>query len=182
MNLFFRENASSFEKVYTIFLLVWMCLGLFGLRHNFKTMQGFSVWVMLVSAIFSLLLLVPIYLDRHPKNKLKDLSGFARVKAWVAIMLLYFSFSWASISLGIPAIYTYLWGEVVSEKVVVLELYGGRKKGCDPRIRVSDHRGTYCVRKSIFEILNEGDELYIHGRRSRLGFNAQRFSKVYKYP
>jgi hypothetical protein len=181
MNLFFRENASSFEKIYTIFILVWMCLSIFGLRHNFKTAHGFSFGVMLVSALCSLLLLVPIYLDRHPKNKLKNLSGFDRVKAWGAIILLYFSFSWASIGLGMPAIYTSLWGEVVSEKVVVLELDGSRKKGCDPRVQVSDHRGTYCIKKSIFETLNEGDELYIHGRKSRLGFDAQRFSKLYKY-
>lgn len=177
MSLFFRENSSSLEKIYTIFSLVWMCLSIFGLRHNFKTAHGFSLYVLLLSILVGIALLVPLYFDKHPKNKLQYVQGAVKVKAWTSLLLMSIAFSWASIGLGLPAMYTYLFGEVTSEKVVITRLQGDRRKGCDPRIRIKEYKGTYCVRKSFFETLNEGDEIYVKMRRSGLGHSVLRFSR-----
>jgi len=177
MKTIFRENASNFEKIYTIFMFFWMCLYFFGVSFNFKSQYGFHLYTVLISAAVSVILLTPLYFDSHPKNKIRSLSGLKRLKVWFYVFLLYFSSSWGAIGVGIPSIHTYIWGDWVSIDATVTYL-GGSSKHCRRQVKVDALRGEYCVDRSVYSVLSVGDKVIIKVRNGALGFKVYRFRKI----
>lgn len=177
--MFFREDASVKEKIYTVAFFIWMFVALYGLITDFETSYGFSLWVFLGSVLFSVVASIPLIKDKHPKNRLHTLSGFGKFKAIGSMYFLLIAFSWAAIGLGLPSLYTGIFGDYVSEKVVVVELDDRRRKGCDHRVRVEGYRSKFCVHPDTFERLVVGSRIRIYGSETRFGFKLKNMRIVF---
>jgi len=171
MAILFRDDDSVVAKLYTLLMLSLILFALYGIWVNFSpsdyTKENFSIY----SIFLAIILCIPIYLDKHPKNKLKE-NPFALLLVIYpsVVALLYFL-----IVYSVPAvIVSHTGSEFYTTGQINKKSSNKWRKGCNNRISVKDiynenYRYRLCSNSRFVEKIIVNEYLILEGKDSKYG-------------
>jgi hypothetical protein len=171
----FRANASPREKAFTLFALGWMVLSIYGMTNSFVSEPFVREMAAYGALPLSLLFFMPVFLDRHPSNKVLTYGRFKRWSLYLVLLAFTYGLSWVGLAMGTASLATRIFGtEFAGEFRVVSRSDGSRKRReCDYSFRLEDVRSQwktkFCVEEEFWAAVKNGDVLLGQGIRSSLG-------------
>lgn len=163
MSLIFRPNASRRERAYTLFVIAWLCLAVYGIATNFVADYWVRAAAWILAIPVAIACIVPVILDRHPANKVPSLGYFKRAGFYAATAAIFYGLSWCALSLGAPSLITSLIGvERQSDFVVTAKSDGTpKKRDCRYSVRVKLRTGAWeskvCLSEEGWNSISVGD-------------------------
>ena len=171
----FRTNASRKEKAFTLFVLGWCVLSIYGLTNSFVAEAHVRVVAAYVAFPLALAFFIPVFLDRHPSNRIRSF-GLLKRSFWYLVLITFaYAIAWAGLALGMTSLGTAFFGEKFVSEFKVLSKSDGRSRRseCDHSLRLEELRSNWqtkvCVNEELWAIVRRGDLLQAEGKRSSFG-------------
>jgi len=186
MGIFFRANASTRERAFTLFAFAWLGLGLFGvfgLHSGFWPEHLVVIWSVYLALPLSMMFFIPMLLDRHPSNKVRSWGFIKRYSYYLLLLAFCYGLAWTSLALGAPSVVTHFFGQEFAGEYRVIAKGDGRPRwrdrGCDSysvdvRALDSDRLTSLCS-ESAWTSVKVGDLLSAKGRHSQFGVMLESF-------
>jgi drug/metabolite transporter superfamily protein YnfA len=171
----FRTNASRKEKAFTLVILGWFVLSIYGMTNSFVTEPHLRVVAAYAAVPLALAFFIPVVLDRHPSDRIRSFGVLKRSFMYLVLISFAYGIAWAGLALGVTSLGTVFFGEqFVSEFKVVSKSDGrSRRSACDHSLRLEEVRSNWktklCVKEEFWATVRQGDLLQAQGKRSPLG-------------
>jgi len=171
----FRTNASRKEKAFTLFILGWSVLSIYGMTNSFVPEAHVKAVAAYVAVPLALAFVIPVFLDRHPSNRIRSFGILKRSFIYLILISFAYGTAWAGLALGMTSLGTMLFGEKFVGEFRVLSKSDGRSRRseCDHSLRLEDVRSDWktrvCVNEEFWTIVRRGDLLQAEGKRSSFG-------------
>jgi hypothetical protein len=172
---FFRSNASSREKAFTVVAFGTCLLSIYGFATEFSPSTPVKQAAWCLAALFAALFTIAILRDRHPSNRVHT---FGPVKKLCYATLLFgtaWGLSFGAIGLGAASVANSALGSVSTSRAKITTIaspnYG---KGCkfsfSIRYASSNEVGSrICTSEDYWLTLRVGQDISIVQKRSTLG-------------
>jgi hypothetical protein len=177
--LLFRENASRGEKIYTICFVLFTVTVIYGFYGGFRPSESLYSLSPYLAIPGSLVLLVPLLLDRHPANRLHTYGWFRKALLYPLVAGMCYLFAVVGIAVGLPAAFTQFFGDRFAGEYKVIAKGDGqarfRKDYCRYAIYLrGPSSGMWgdtkvCPGEEFWRNTKVGDVIHATGHRSGLG-------------
>ena len=179
----FRGNSSRREKAFTLFLLGWCVLSIYGMTNSFVMEPHVDVAAAYIAVPLGLAFFTPLFLDRHPSNRIPSFGLVKRSFVYLVLLAFSYGMAWAGLALGMTSLGTVLLGEKFVGDFRVMSKSDGRwkRRECDHSLRLQDVRSDWktkvCVEEEFWAIVKRGDILQAEGKRSSFGSMLEKVSR-----
>ncbi len=177
MPLLFRDGDGIRAKSYTLFILLITLFSVYGLWIDFTPSDFSKDKIGIYSWIIGIILFIPIYLDKHPKNTLKEkpLLLFSLYPILVGL-------SYAVIIFSIPAVIIKNNGDDFHTTGKIYKKYSTKvSRTCNNPIYVKDiYNENYsyklCSNSNFVNSIKINEHLALEGKESKYGRIINSFS------